>query len=92
MELSGFSESNAVLGPPPGMTEASVQSASVFRGRVDIEGAKDVPCVVTCWKVTAEELAEIQRTGRVWLTILGATMPPALVAGVNPFEQGGYRG
>lgn len=92
MEVCGFDEQNGVLGPPRGMTEEMVQSASVFRGRTDLHGLDDVPCVVTCWKPTVEELAEIQRTGRVWLMLIGQSMPPALVSGVSPFLQGVCRG
>lgn len=34
------------------------------------------------------EIDEIMRTGKVWLVILGTTMPPALVTGFSPFDHG----
>lgn len=36
---------------------------------------------VTCWELTEPEIFEIQKTGRVWLSLMfGKTMPPALIA------------
>jgi hypothetical protein len=72
MEPAGFDESNVVLDKPPGMTHEECQALQVFRGQ-DETGS---PVVVSCWKVTQAELDEINRTGRVWLTIHGHTMPP----------------
>ena len=34
------------------------------------------PVVISCWKLTKEELDLINKTGRVYLTVLGETMPP----------------
>lgn len=37
-------------------------------------------CSVSCWELTPDELAEVQRTGRVFLTVLsGQTQPPVFV-------------
>lgn len=77
---SSFAESNCVLGPPEGATEQQIASLSVFRGTL-----KDTtPIVVSCWKVTQAELEEINRTGRLWLLVIGHTMPPAIVSGTKP--------
>jgi hypothetical protein len=80
---TAFDEDNCVLGPPPGVGEQEVHSLSVFRGVNDF----GQPVVVSCWKPTAEELAEINRTGRVWLIVMGQTMPPAILEGQNPFRR-----
>jgi hypothetical protein len=85
MIATAFDEDNCVLGPPPGMTEDQVYSLSVHRGATP----DGLPVVVSCWKPTAEELAEIQRTGRVWLVIYGQTMPPVSVEGISPFGRVG---
>lgn len=38
------------------------------------------PCNVSCWQLTAEELAEVNRTGRVFLSIMsGSIFFPAFV-------------
>ena len=46
--------------------------------------ASGIPVVVSCWKMTAEELAEINRTGRVWLVVWGVTQPPVSLCGEKP--------
>jgi len=44
----------------------------------------------TKWKLSPEELAEVQRTGHVWLTIMtyGRPLQPILFQTVDPFELG----
>lgn len=81
MELASFAEANAVLGKPDDMTHEQCEAASVLRATM----TDGTPVVISCWKVTAEELEEIQRTGRVWLLVCGTTMPPAKVLGNKPF-------
>ena len=82
---SGFAEENGVLGAPAGMTPDECEPLSVWRGANDLGAA----VVVSCWKVTPEELREIEKTGRVWLVVLGQTMPPVVVLGTSPFCAGG---
>lgn len=65
-----FDEANAVLGAPAGCEE-SVEPLHVRR----LEGA-----LVSCWELTPEDIAEIQRTGRIWLSVWGRqTQPPVLL-------------
>jgi len=85
MEASGFHESNHVLGPPEGATEEQVHSLACFVG-VD-EG--DYNVVVSCWRPTQEEINEIQRTGRIWLTVMGNSMPPVRMQAFKPFKKEG---
>lgn len=80
-EACGFDESDAVLGPPPGMSAEECQALQILRIS---DGTH--PIVVSCWKLTKDELDEINRTGRVWLMIWGETMPPAAVSGTKPFS------
>lgn len=75
-----FDESNITLGPPEGMTEDEVHSLRAYKGFGQ---------VITCWKPTVEELLEIQQTGRVWLRVMGDTMPPAALSGLNPWRATG---
>jgi hypothetical protein len=44
--------------------------------------------VVSCWKLTSDELDEFNRTGRVWLLVYGKTMPPVALSANNPFFKG----
>lgn len=79
MQACSFAESDAVLHPPAGMTAEQVAALSIMRGTINGQ-----PVVVSCWKVTPSELEEIQKTGRVWLVVMGATMPPVMVEGCKP--------
>lgn len=81
MILSSFDEANVVLDKPEDMTYDQCEAASVLR----TNDSSGTPVVISCWKLTAEELAEIQRTGRVWLGVCGHTMPPAYITGIKPF-------
>jgi hypothetical protein len=81
-----FDESNAVLSRPPSMNPDQCEPLSIYKGGIRL-GGEILPCVISCWKCTAEELQEIQRTGRVWVNIIGNTMPPIIVSGTLPFVQ-----
>lgn len=80
---ASFEESNAFLGAPEGMTEEECSALSILR-TID---SNDNPVVISCWKLTQDELKEINETGRVWLGIMGHTMPPAYIAGQKPFAS-----
>lgn len=79
---AGFQQENDVLAAPVGVSSEDVQALSICRTSLP----DDTPVVISCWKLTQEELDEINRTGRVWLVLWGRSMPPAYVAGCNPFE------
>ncbi|MFZ5871071.1 MAG: hypothetical protein ACOYXW_11170 [Actinomycetota bacterium] len=67
-----FPEANVVLTPPAGEEE------TVYPLPAHRDGAQ----LVTCWELSAEEVAEIVRTRRVWLSLwVGAGPPPAFVTG-----------
>lgn len=42
------------------------------------------PVIISCWKPTAQELEEIQRTGECWLLITSSSMPPVSIQGFKP--------
>lgn len=46
----------------------------------------DGQALVSAWEMTREELEEIQRTGRVWLVVLGAAQPPVSIVAECPYE------
>lgn len=82
MVPADFEQSNCVLDKPGDMSFEDCDPLNVWRGSIG-----DFPVVLCCWKLTAEELEEIKRTGRVWLMLWGQTMPPATVLGECPFEE-----
>lgn len=90
MIACSFDESNTVLGRPREECGSEVECLSVCR----TETVDGTPVVISCWKLTAEELAEINRTGRVWLLVVGETMPPVALNGLRPFadESGSMEG
>lgn len=81
---ANFDEANTNMAPPEGVSEDEVGTLRVWKGSgTSGEGS----IVISCWKPTQEELEEIQRTGRVWLWIMGKTMPPAFVSGKFPWDE-----
>lgn len=67
-----FAEANLVLTPPPGEEESVVQ----------LPVLRDNGVIVSCWRPSEAELAEIMRTGRIWLSVWsGASSPPVYVTG-----------
>jgi hypothetical protein len=83
MEACSFDESNTVLGRPVGTTAEQCDPLSVWRG-VCADGA---PRVISCFKLTKDELEEINRTGRVWLFVMGHTMPPVALQTAHPWKS-----
>lgn len=81
-----FPEQNDVLPPFPG-TEEWVSPLPIFRQGLSFtaDGQRLDQCVVSCWELTPEELAEVQRTGRVYFQCFGRTHPPISVHGSSPF-------
>ena len=73
-----FTEKNDVLKAPKG--EENCLDLPIFRC---IDSNK-VPYVVSAWKLTREELWEVQRTGIVYIGIVGFTHPPMWVSGFMP--------
>jgi hypothetical protein len=54
---------------------------------VHVTYADGVDAVVTAWELTAEEVEDVQRTGRVWLEIRGITQPPVVLSTRCPYAD-----
>ena len=80
---TSFEEANMVLDPPEGVDLDKCGPLNVFR----FLAQDGIQRTVSCWKVTDEELTEIQRTGRVWLVVMGSGMPPVVLSGNVPFQM-----
>lgn len=76
-----FPEQNIVLGKPDNMTDEECMSLPAWRGR----NSDGLPVIISKWKLSKEDLDEINRTGEVWLQIVGPAMPPASVFTEYPF-------
>ena len=82
MVPTSFDQSNLVLNPPPGVSPEQCAPLSVWRGPLNTgEGV-----VISCWKLTLDEVDELLRTGRIWLICWGETMPPVALSAKSPFK------
>jgi hypothetical protein len=85
---TSFPESNFVYTKPKDWTDEQCMDLPVWKGPVPIDDAgATAPTIISCWKLSKEDLEEINRTGCVWLLITGTGMPPVSVAAENPFTQ-----
>lgn len=83
-----FPEQNTVWKgyPAEGMPGEEVVDLPAYRSDLAEQRNRGPICSISCWKLTAEELAEIQEQGVVWLHVWGVH-PPVRVDGHNPFAQ-----
>jgi hypothetical protein len=83
-----FEGQNFVFTKPEGMTDEQCMDLPVWKGDVPVDDAGNCfPAIISCWRLSREDLEEIQRTGCVWLSITGHGMPPVSVFTENPFAQ-----
>ncbi len=68
----GFEGANTVYRAPRGMSQAECY---------DLQSFADGEQIISCWRLTRAEIAEIARTGVVWLSVMGQALPPVLVSG-----------
>ena len=83
MEPCDFAESNGVLSKPEDMTHDQCSSLPVWRGM----SQDNVPWVISCWKLTKEEVEELLKTGHLWVFIAGKTMPPLALTAKHPWSE-----
>lgn len=86
MQPISFPQQNHVLGKPEDMTDDECSPLPTHHYNQPIEG-KLYPAIISCWKLSPEELEEVQRTGVVWVSILGKTLAPFIVFTQNPFAS-----
>lgn len=83
-----FPERNFVFKKPVDMTDEQCSDLCVWKGAATIEDTKEeVPVIMSCWKLSKEDLEEIQKTGTIWLSITGHGMPPVSLFTENPFGK-----
>jgi hypothetical protein len=82
MVPTAFDGENVILDKPSSMSADDCSTISVLRTETD----SGMPVTISCWKLTRDELEEVNRTGRVWLTICGVLVPPVMLATKRPFE------
>lgn len=87
MKGVSFTEKTAVFGKPDGWKDEDCYSLPVAQTVYENSDGSDVPCLVSCWELSEEEIAEIIRTKRMYLSITGGTMPPVSLMVENPFPD-----
>lgn len=81
MEPVDFEQKNFNLGAPRGM-EKEVGGMPCWKGELGGD-----PYIISCWKLTAEEIELIKTTGTVWLYINGYNTYPLAMQVKNPFKD-----
>lgn len=79
MEPIAFPEKNDVLTAPQGKTK-NISTLPIYRG--DNHGMP----IISCWKLSPEELEEVQKTGVIWLWVMAPTTYPVSLSGISPFK------
>lgn len=82
-EATNFDESNFVLDKPKDMSYDECSPLCISKGYTEFEG-KLIPTIISCWKLTKEELEEVNETKKIWLMIVGESMPPVTILGCKP--------
>ena len=80
-----FEQANVVLRAP---TPEDAAAGTVYDLHVhQYRGLDGQLNVLSKWKLTPEEIAEVQRTGCVWFSCWGPTHPPVWISGHDPFVR-----
>jgi len=66
----GFEGANHVFQAPKGATDC-----------VDLQVYADGSQIISCWRLSKEELKQVTETGVVWVRINGSGMPPIYIGG-----------
>jgi hypothetical protein len=86
-----FPQANNTLGKPADMTDEQCLPLPVHHyqqalgSNPESGDPETLPAIISCWKLSPEELEEINRTGVVWVNTLGRTLAPFSVFVKNPF-------
>lgn len=84
-----FKEANFTFTKPQGWTDEQCSDLRVWKGNVPIDDSgATAPTIISCWRLSKEDLEEIQLNGgTVWLYITGTRMPPVSLATEHPFTE-----
>ena len=83
-----FPERNFVYTKPEGWTEEQCSDLPVWKGPVQLDDqGNTAPAVISCWKLSKEDMEIIQKTGCIWLSVTGNGQPPVSLFTENPFVQ-----
>lgn len=84
-----FPARNFVYQKPEGWTDEQCSDLPVWKGSAPIDDhGNTAPTIISCWKLSKEDLEEIQKTGVIWLSISNTGVPPVSLFTENPFTNG----
>jgi hypothetical protein len=78
-----FDQSNTVIEIPPTLSRDECDAINAYVGPSD----QDYKFCITCWKLTQKELDEMNRTERVWMVVMGNTMPSSYCHGISLWRK-----
>lgn len=80
-----FPQQTTIYGKPAGWKDEDCYGLPVAQAYYFNSEKGSVPCLISCWELTPEELTEVQKTGKIYLSITGTGMPPVCLFAENPF-------
>lgn len=86
MNIVRFPECNVQYNPPKGF-EDEMEPLPAWKGEVRYQDGTRQTEVISCWKLSPEEIEEVKKTGEVWLSIHGEVVPPVRIDGIKPIAQ-----
>lgn len=69
------------MAQPVGFEGANFLLSGEKAGCADLETFNDGHVIISCWRLTSEELTKVAETGVVWLAAYGGMHPPVLISG-----------
>lgn len=86
MKPTSFKETNIVY--TAGNNPNTEQLPVCIADHPDNQG---IPTIISKWKLSEDELERINKTGELWLTVLGTQLPPIGATVWQPFDEIGYK-
>ena len=84
MDFVQFPEATHLIGAPKGSTDGDVQGLPAAIGTVVLKSGTPAPCIVSCFKPSAEEIEELINGGALYLHIISNVQP---VVSISTFIQ-----
>jgi hypothetical protein len=82
MVPTSFAESNTVLDKPDEMTREEYHPIQALVSELP----NGFYSFISCWKLTQEEMHELQRNGgRIYIKVFGNQMQPIVLSPIKPF-------
>lgn len=78
MNAVSFPHQNITFTKPENMTDEECGSLPAFKG----EGH-----LISCWKLSEDDLKRVNETGIIWFDMLGNQQPPICLSTESPFND-----